>query len=1615
MPATEQTWRNLKTLHVVFGVSALVMLLVSIWMLAADHNREAKSLQKQFNRIETQYLEWRSKEQLTSNYLAKKTELEKKLTEARAEVPSQEAIDAFLALAEQRPEHNYKLDAVEKSYAELKTAGESYSAAKSKADEARAALAKLEAENADDAKKNEQRNAVDAADNDATAAAAAVAERRNALFSAMQTVVAQATFVENESQRKLKFTKADLDVDMSMLAIGVDEGKSPEELQKIQGKVSQVRSEVDEKLTRTYQENKAHRVALQDQLAAIRNDESLAQKELEKHDSDVDRLNTAISEKSPNALKRLAELPIIDAFGGPLKPQQVWLPDLPWNNNFRNVARFDRCVTCHQGIDKTAPGSAVDPAYPVAVDTPVQLDTPKVEPSVEEYTKELNERLKNLYGMILADRGLFNPDEITIEAVYPGGAAIRAGLRSGDVIVKASGVSLLDKQMAENYLASQVAWGKPLELVIRRGVPEPYSSHPRLDLFVGSMSPHKVGEFGCTICHEGQGNGTAFKWASHTPNDPLQADAWKREHGWFNNHHWIYPMLPKRFDEANCLKCHHELTELKPSKRFPDPPAPRLVAGYELIESVGCFGCHEINGYDGPKKRRGPDLRAEPNFFAAAAQVAADPKLQGALEGELARIADLAKQVTQHPEQTAQRKLLAELIERQVQPGTDGKPKSTLSSATIAMAGMLGADDETPGKYPKVGPSLRYTAAKNDLNFLYSWIKNPKNFRPTTKMPQFFGLHKHLVDVEKLDDNGKVVLDEHGHPVMTKSAGKVDAERFEPIEVTAISKYLLGESQPFQYVEAKSTTDDGKKIEAASVERGKFLFETRGCLACHSHKDFTNIHGETFTAKNDGKPAMSLTQGPDLSGLGAKLTGKRGEQWLYSWLKQPNQYHPRTVMPNLLLDPVTDSVIKDGQVASTTTYDPAADITAYLLSQKAPVDNDAPWQAEAVPAYKSSDVDDLLKTYLLGAFSKADAERVVKEGVPAAERSSVKGDEVLLVVEEGQTWNDEKKLLYLGKKSIGRLGCAGCHDIPGFEDAKPIGTGLADWGRKEPSKLAFEQILAYLATGKGGHGHGDAATTGPRNYDEEFFVEAIGHHQREGFIWQKLREPRSYDYKKTENKSYIDRLRMPQFNLTEDQREAIMTFVLGLVAEPPPAKYIYTPNAQQQAILSGAKVIEKFNCAGCHTFEMQRWDVDYVPGKPKAPDISGEYDFLIPHYTPQQIAKSKAVDRRGFGHAVLHGLPEPKEEEEEPTVYFKLWSSTLVDGQTWLSGGTSFEVDEKINPPGKAIRRPQVGGVFANYLHPVALADEKKRNPAVKASDAWGFVPPPLMGEGAKVQTRWLHDFLLEPFQIRPAAILRMPKFHMTSAEADAIVHHFAAVDGVDYPYEFDVRRQADYLAASNASYMTQKREAQRTATPPPPPAPGATPTPPSVPSGDRDRLNDALALVTDNGFCVKCHLVGDFRPTGAAAGLGPNLSGVSARLRPDYLKRWIANPARILPYTGMPVNFPKTQTVAQDLYKGTSEQQIDAVVDLLLNYDAVIGERTKIVDLMKSFAAANATGTPTSPSAPSAGTPAAAGSAPSSAGGSNPSPATERPKAPSPAPTPSTATPDAAPMGGGN
>ena len=61
-----------------------------------------------------------------------------------------------------------------------------------------------------------------------------------------------------------------------------------------------------------------------------------------------------------------------------------------------------------------------------------------------------------------------------------------------------------------------------------KDAPQPFTSHPNLDLFVSSSSPHPFEQYGCTSCHSGRGRGTGFVSSVHMPGSPEQKKNGKR-------------------------------------------------------------------------------------------------------------------------------------------------------------------------------------------------------------------------------------------------------------------------------------------------------------------------------------------------------------------------------------------------------------------------------------------------------------------------------------------------------------------------------------------------------------------------------------------------------------------------------------------------------------------------------------------------------------------------------------------------------------------------------------------------------------------------------------------------------------------------------------------------------------------------------------------------------------------------------------------------------------------------------------------------------------------------------------------------------------------------------
>ena len=593
------------------------------------------------------------------------------------------------------------------------------------------------------------------------------------------------------------------------------------------------------------------------------------------------------------------------------------------------------------------------------------------------------------------------------------------------------------------------------------------------------------------------------------------------------------------------------------------------------------------------------------------------------------------------------------------------------------------------------------------------------------------------------------------------------------------------------------------------------------------------------------------------------------------------------------------------------TFQDAADIASWLIS----VTGDWPVQVDVPPVQDptvATALNDLVKLYVTKAGYKNREGKM--ESVPLSE------------VEQfvGKLGTDEK-LYFLGEKTISRMGCFGCHSIPGFENAKPIGTPLNDWGLKSPTRLDYGHIREYLEDQV-------KQTGGDRDGTDRFFQEQIEHETRIGFLFQKLHRPRSYDYLKDKEKykTWDDRLRMPQFAWANDPAavEEVMTFILGLTGEKIGYKYLARANYNdvQTALAKGGKVINRYNCMGCHVFEMPKFSLAEGTKVAEAftdfkSNVRASYsarnnDYLADLYPGLSYDPQKKLDPQNIETALglqgdegkpvtIEGMPIGLFENE---LTVQLWKPVTIRGYTF-NVGDNVTLDQT-----KVQKTPAVGGDFA-WLYSTTLQERT----GTSFESFWNRLPPPLVREGNKVQTPWFALFLRDPYAIRPATQLRMPRFHYgkyigsPTRETEDLADYFAARDGAEFPYQTIPQQQVGYVADRNSVHP--------------------------------DYLGAGWSMMTNKGSpCIQCHAIGQYKPTGGEQVVnGPDLRQVSTRFRPGFLEMWIANPKRLVPYTAMPQNVVPhgaPQIPVPKTFENQPIEMVRAIRDTLLNYTNVVEQQ---------------------------------------------------------------------------
>lgn len=916
--------------------------------------------------------------------------------------------------------------------------------------------------------------------------------------------------------------------------------------------------------------------------------------------------------------------------------------------------------------------------------------------------------------------------------------------------------------------------------------PQPFTSHPRLDLFVTNKSPHPVSQFGCTICHRGSGEALDFVRADHRPADKEQAADWNEEHHWHKQHHWDYPMLASNFTEASCVQCH------KTSMDLISEDAPTVSEGYQLVERYGCYSCHKIEWF--PTKRR-------------------------------------------------------------------------------------------------PGPTLTNLQAKLSPEFIASWITDPKAFRPTTWMPQFFHL-------ENYARGETVAISKYG-------AGRpIEGREWDDAAVSAITAFLQSRA-PVQPMPPLPTEGD--------AHRGRETMRLVGCLACHNMAPY----GEEPSPARDLALERRGTNehGPNLRGVATKLT----PEWLFAWLKDPQAYWPDTRMPNLRLSD-----------------EEAADITAYIMEDPDGIFRDVPqgWEAKAV-AMPDEQMREVLGEHARWQFAR--------DGRTAVE-ARLEGRD------EAARWDDLNVLkVAVGEKLVAQYGCFSCHEIEGMQDWMPIGTELTNWGSKTVDKLDF---------GPGAN---------------EFGLDA---NYREGWLMQKLHAPRSYDRKKVKNPS--ERLRMPYFAFTDEQVQAIATFVVGLVDdEVQLAKMV--PSPDKLAIDAGMRAVRQNNCVACHSVEPGT--VTYRDEQGREQTVAAELMVFEEQPVPSahDVAAVKAdaekYEAEEIGFRILRA---------EPEIGLKVGDKLFVEPDALVSmtapnGGDLVRLVADYYFNGIEIHDPSLGEGDDAFRYASGAADDefgvydvdgKLRDHSAEPYDKirWTYAPPVLWNEGAKLQRDWFFAFLQDVVPLRPQVRVRMPSFHFQPGEAESIADYFAHKSAAEWPARFarayrlarglsaealgkecglsaqtvleiengsaiatkasfpklrnsahsngfDMRAPVDphyeLSIVRSAAYLAQRR------------------------AEDPQHLAHGEAVAVQGVNCFQCHFRLGQPPPADPIAWAPDLNHTRDRLREAWVADWLADPALIYPGTAMPANFTGDPPNYQEQYPdSTNAEQIRAVVEWLYNFD---------------------------------------------------------------------------------
>jgi cytochrome c1 len=212
-----------------------------------------------------------------------------------------------------------------------------------------------------------------------------------------------------------------------------------------------------------------------------------------------------------------------------------------------------------------------------------------------------------------------------------------------------------------------------------------FVSHPNKELF----KTHDPERFGCSTCHGGNGRGTTSV---------------EKGHGRYK--HWLWPLYYKENVEAGCNQCHNRDRVLQ--------GAETLNRGKNLFQVRGCAGCHRYEAFD-----READALSNARQSIKTLELERDDRRREITQTSAA--ADSAPT----DEEAAQLRNKANAL-RQMISQIDARIDEFDIQSKYLMQDVK-----------KIGPNLKEIKAKLRKDWIPVWLSDPQAFRPGTKMPTF--------------------------------------------------------------------------------------------------------------------------------------------------------------------------------------------------------------------------------------------------------------------------------------------------------------------------------------------------------------------------------------------------------------------------------------------------------------------------------------------------------------------------------------------------------------------------------------------------------------------------------------------------------------------------------------------------------------------------------------------------------------------------------------------------------------------------------------------------------------------------------------------------------------